>query len=183
LQNLTSGEELQSKTVQHTRSTLQSNPYFLIGGREGFTGAGLIDEVRFSDEVFEVEDLLVNLASSFNFDCDSNDEIDVNDLNCITSSQLGDFFDITGFIQGDANGDGNVAFDDFLILSAGFGSAGNYTQGDFDLSGTVDFSDFLILSANFGQSPNAAVAVPEPSSLLILSLGALAAGPIRKRRS
>ena len=183
LQNLTSGEGLRSETVQHTLSTLQPDPYFLIGGREGFTGVGLIDEIRFSNELLAVEDLLVNLASSLNFDCDSSGEIDVNDLNCITTAQLEDFFDTAGFIQGDATGDGNVAFDDFLILSSGFGSAGNYTEGDFDLSGKVDFSDFLILSTNFGQTSNAVTAVPEPTKLSVLLFGAVTAGFLRRRRN
>ena len=50
------------------------------------------------------------------------------------------------------NLDGNVAFDDFLALSAQFGSEGGWGEGDFDGSGQVDFDDFLLLSAFFGFS-------------------------------
>lgn len=54
-------------------------------------------------------------------------------------------------LPGDVNGDGMVAFDDFLILSGNFGKPGVFSEGDLDDSGTIDFADFLILSANFGQ--------------------------------
>ena len=51
--------------------------------------------------------------------------------------------------------------DDFLLLSAGFGTtaAAKWEDGDFDDDGAVGFSDFLGLSANFGVST--VNAVPE----------------------
>ena len=54
-------------------------------------------------------------------------------------------------LPGDANADGQVGFDDFLILSGNFGQQvdGAFLDGDFDADGTVSFADFLILSANF----------------------------------
>ena len=56
-------------------------------------------------------------------------------------------------LPGDIDGDGSVAFADFLVLSAAFGqSVDAGTGGDLDGDGSVGFSDFLILSANFGQS-------------------------------
>ena len=56
-------------------------------------------------------------------------------------------------LPGDANGDGQVQFADFLILSANFGrDNATEAQGDFDGDGKVQFSDFLILSANFGKT-------------------------------
>lgn len=63
---------------------------------------------------------------------------------------------------GDADGDGQVSFADFLVLSTNFGEAGGWAQGDFDGSGTVDFADFLILSNRFGEA-TAATSVPEPN--------------------
>jgi len=74
-------------------------------------------------------------------------------------------------LLGDLDGDGTVAFEDFLTLSANFGTdisgvAGNkYTLGDIDCSGDVAFDDFLILSANFGQTIDdmSIQNVPEPT--------------------
>ena len=63
---------------------------------------------------------------------------------------------------GDINGDGDVDFRDFLILSANFGKSGTLLEGDLDGDGSIAFADFLLLSANFGKK-NAAVNVPEPS--------------------
>ena len=129
-----------------------------------------------------VVDVLSLTYTLLDYDCDGNGLLDVNDLNCSSASQVDGFLQHTGYHQGDANGDGMVAFDDFLVLSAGFGSPGSYTGGDFDLSGEVDFSDFLILSANFGQDSNLAAAVPEPSTRISLLLAVLAVAGFRDRR-
>ena len=64
---------------------------------------------------------------------------------------------------GDFDGNGEVGFPDFLILSANFGQEGGPEQGDADCDGTIGFPDFLVLSANFGQTV-AAASVPEPIS-------------------
>ncbi len=53
-------------------------------------------------------------------------------------------------IMGDADGDGNVGFEDFLALSVNFGKRDAvWEEGDFDQNGTVSFEDFLLLSVNF----------------------------------
>jgi|GEM_PF-3082199 len=68
--------------------------------------------------------------------------------------------------MGDIDGSGDVAFADFLILSANFGQAVfGHTEGDIDCGGDVAFADFLILSANFGQTVGATASVPEPTNL------------------
>lgn len=51
---------------------------------------------------------------------------------------------------GDANLDGNVDFEDFIVLSTLFGeSATGWEEADFDHDGRVTFSDFIILSSNY----------------------------------
>ncbi len=55
-------------------------------------------------------------------------------------------------LAGDIDGDGNVAFADFTILSANFGRQdATRDEGDLDGDGQVSFTDFLILSKNFSQ--------------------------------
>ena len=53
---------------------------------------------------------------------------------------------------GDLDGNGEINFDDFLILSGSFGTEVEpSTSGDVDGNGKVEFTDFLVLSRNFGK--------------------------------
>ena len=56
-------------------------------------------------------------------------------------------------LPGDADGDGEVAFADFLRVSQNFGKEVDaaWSDGDFNGDGQVAFADFLILSENFGR--------------------------------
>lgn len=59
--------------------------------------------------------------------------------------------DILGTTRGDTNLDGTVDFQDFLLLSQGFGqSDASWSSGDFDGNGLVEFADFLLLAWHFG---------------------------------
>ena len=98
----------------------------------------------------------------------------------------GDAVNVTAALLGDADLDGNVAFNDFLTLANNFEPSnviGDWSAGDFDGDGKVAFLDFLHLANNFGESMNIAEAasVPEPSSLILL-VGALWVMPRRRGR-
>ncbi len=60
-------------------------------------------------------------------------------------------------LPGDANGDGAVDLEDFVILKTNFGTTGaTLAQGDFNGDGDVDLDDFVILKANFGRTAGSA---------------------------
>ncbi|MDB5325597.1 MAG: autotransporter-associated beta strand repeat family protein [Phycisphaerales bacterium] len=100
-------------------------------------------------------------------------------------------------LLGDANLDGSVNFNDFLVLQNNFNQPGIFVQGDFNYDGVVNFNDFLVLQNNFNQSVSGvapgvskaeiaamtafASSVPEPTSLAVLGLGA--AAMLRRRRA
>ena len=76
--------------------------------------------------------------------------MDINDANCTPNEQLDDFLASldTPSLRGDADGDGVVQFEDLVILSANFGSPGEYTDADFNKDGVVQFEDLVILSSS-----------------------------------
>ncbi len=82
------------------------------------------------------------------------------------------------FVEGDADGDGDVDFDDLGILLGNYDQSGfpANTRGDSDGDGDVDFDDLGLLLGNYGlgvppgaseETPAAAsvVAVPEAGAL------------------
>lgn len=93
-------------------------------------------------------------------------------------------------LPGDSNFDGNVDLTDASALLATFGNASGevWHTGDFTGDGAVDLSDASELLSGFGQTlltPSAAPAaatapIPEPASIGLIGLGALAL--IRRRR-
>lgn len=123
---------------------------------------------------------VLTVLGDVSFDCDTNGTLTVDDLNCTSPNDLAAALSAVGLIQGDANGDGEVGFEDFLTLSSNFGGAGSYTQGDFDRNGQIEFGDFLLLSANFGTTLGAKP-VPEPS-LGVMLLPVLAVSSVFRAR-
>lgn len=96
-------------------------------------------------------------------DCNGDNNVNVKDANCTPQASLAGFLSANGLILGDADGDGEVQFSDFVVLSGKFGYRGQYTEGDLNKDGRVQFEDFVTLSTHYGQSATALV-VPEPNS-------------------
>lgn len=158
----------------------------------------LIDGLDDSFEPIPLEDLPSSVQ--FNFDAVGDDVVlQFTPLSAIAVHQQ--IFGVNGFqleqlsttvveptcdpnTQGDLDGNGQVEFADFLILSNGFGQAvADHTEGDIDCNGQVEFADFLVLSSNFGSSVGAeASAVPEPSGLALLSIAGMLLGLVRRRK-
>ena len=68
------------------------------------------------------------------------------------------------------------------FTSAG-GTGSTWNTGDTDGDGDTDTVDLTKAIMNFTSARNAAAAVPEPSSLLLLAVGCLAATRGRSYRS
>ncbi len=91
-------------------------------------------------------------------------------------------------LAGDANGDGFCNFDDLSVLINNYGTASGATwaMADFTDDGAVNFDDLSVIINNYGatgaldaqaQAALGAVGlgtVPEPSTLVLLVVGALA---------
>ncbi len=88
------------------------------------------------------------------------------------------------FPVGDLNLSGRVDDDDLSLLLANWGAGRTWDTGDLDETRTVNDDDLSLLLANWGASYSPAPgdqAVPEPATLSLLTLGALAL--MRRRRS
>ena len=76
-----------------------------------------------------------------------------------------------GLTFGDFNLDGNVDMGDFGILAANFGTGTEFSQGDNNFDGSVNLQDFNEFKALYNAAlGGGAAAVPEPSSLALMSL-------------
>lgn len=115
-------------------------------------------DLRNTDNYGELKELIVETAelaptTPLLGDCNESGNVDATDLGCVNDVATRDaVLASLGTVPGDLDGDGVVAFADFLVLSTNFGKdEASYADGDIDLSGGVDFADFLILADNFGS--------------------------------
>ena len=86
---------------------------------------------------------------------------------------------------GDANGDNVVDLLDLGVVGDNWNGTGKtWEEGDFNYDGVVDLLDLGVVGDNWGANyTEGAAAVPEPSTLTLLVLGAIAALLYRKQRS
>jgi hypothetical protein len=86
--------------------------------------------------------------------------------------------------DGDATGDGRVNVDDLGVLASNYDGIGKtWEQGDFTEDTIVNVDDLGILASNYDWTDDFGLGggqVPEPASLALLSVGALAL--LRRRR-
>lgn len=85
---------------------------------------------------------------------------------------------------GDANHDDIVNVTDLAALAENWGTTEGavWEEGDFSTDGAVNVTDLAILAENWGTEYAAASAVPEPSTIVMLILGALCLVGYRVRK-
>ena len=100
-------------------------------------------------------------------------------------TQQGGTISVAG--AGNVNCDGKVDVNNLTVVLSHFGQTTGMTwsQGDLNGDGRVDVNDLTILLSNFGKSSGARIeAVPEPSCLLLLGIGAAGLfACVRRRRT
>lgn len=110
------------------------------------------------------------------FDYDGDGTITANDMGGWLADVNGT---CSGIVQGDTDFDRDVDSTDLGILLNQFGATADspargvgWAGGDLNMSGSVDSTDLGILLNNFRTS-SSAVAVPEPDSIVLFTLGLL----------
>ena len=158
-------------TIFANGTEITLGPIFTVGGRQDllfqFTTVNGDQVITGTVEYGELGGMMIP------GDCNGDGAVNAADLQCVSTIDERDIvLAAIPTLAGDLDGNGDVAFPDFLVLSANFGQdLPSYTDGNIDLTGGVAFPDFLVLSANFGQTPAGgatAAAVPEPSSLVLI---------------
>jgi autotransporter-associated beta strand protein len=77
-------------------------------------------------------------------------------------------------LYGDSNLDGTVNGADLNAVLSDYNKTGKtWQQGDFNYDGTVNGADLNAVLSNYNQHVNVGAAVPEPSTLVLLGIGAL----------
>ncbi len=96
--------------------------------------------------------------------------------------------DVMGYpvgLYGDVDKNGRVDIFDVAVVQTNYGktSGATWAQGDFNADGAVNIFDVAMMQVNYGTGVAAAPsAVPEPSTLVLASAGAVLALVLRWRR-
>jgi hypothetical protein len=118
-------------------------------------------------------DYLLQLTSSLIKDADRNP------LDGDANGTGGGDFQLAFFhLDGDANKDGVVNFDDMLIVAKNYNSTtADFTQGDFNYDNVVNFDDLLMLAKNYNAVSNSSAA-PYKAAAAPASAALLTAEPV-----
>ncbi len=145
----------------------------LMGGVDGdFDNNGLYECNDVDMLVSAIVDVKNGGTPDLSFDMTGDNNVDNADLDD-WRAEAGDVGGLTSNgnpIQvGDATLDGTVDGQDFIAWNVSkFTSTAAWCNGDFNADGTVDGQDFILWNINKFTSADGSVAVPEPTTLLLL---------------
>ncbi len=147
----------------------------LPAGRAGdFDGDGDID----ADDIDALAAAIQASSTDTIYDMDGDGDVDADDfafhVHNLVDTALGEG---TGTEFGDFNLDGMVSILDLGALGDGYGVGTGWAQGDANGDGTVGILDLGFLGDNYGYDGSA---IPEPATMSLLGLGAVAI--LRRRR-
>jgi len=187
---------LWAETGEFTRGLFQSASEAVANGwYTAWVDAGspvpFIDGDFNSDGELDVVDLdalvavTAAMSNDLSFDLTSDGNVNEADLHAwLVLGGAANSASGNPYLQGDANLDGTVDGQDFLAWnSSKFTNTAAWTAGDFNGDGVVDGGDFLTWNSNKFTSADGHdgyASVPEPSSMLLVLLGA--AWTARRRR-
>ncbi len=146
----------------------------LSGGSSSGPDADFNDDGEFDcDDVDALVAEIVNATNSAAFDLNQDSLVDTADLD-VWLTDAGTANVGGAYLPGDADLNGNVDGLDFLVWNAHkFTASAAWCDGDFTANGVVDGLDFLVWNGSKFQSSGGST-VPEPSSLALVALGAVA---------
>ena len=150
-----------------------------VGGSGGpacdFTGDSACD-VADIDDLFGQGNLVTGVSAAGSvYDLTGDDTLNGDDVAAWLSDAATENGQASAYMSSDIDLDRDVDLTDFNGLAVNFSpgsSAGLFSTGDSDGDGDVDLSDYNALAGSFDPTGyGGAVAVPEPVSLILLSVG------------
>jgi hypothetical protein len=139
---------------------------------------GLPDDMINAYDIDALADAILNGGDVSTFDLVIDGVLDSLDMDMLiemladtTIVDAGEEFGfVTGTFYGDFNLDGTVNLLDLNKLTANYNGLGGWTLGDANGDGSIALLDLNKLTANY----NSTVVVPEPATMTLLALGAVA---------
>ena len=132
------------------------------------------------DTLYEVFNTSV-IPIDFVFDLNSDNVIDVADLDQWLMLAAAENGHDSAYLRGDTELDLDIDITDFNFLASNFDPDGvtaphSWREGNFDGDNDIDITDFNFLASNFAPDGYGAAAVPEPSALVLASLAVVMLG-------
>jgi hypothetical protein len=151
-----------------------------IGRLGDFTDSlgGLPDDMINAYDIDALADAILNGGDVATFDLVIDGVLDSLDMDMLIEMLVDttivdageDYGFVTGSFYGDFNLDGTVNLLDLNKLTANYNGTGGWTLGDANGDGSIALLDLNKLTANY----NSTVVVPEPATMTLLALGAVA---------
>jgi len=151
---------------------------FTLPGDDGRLGDFDDDGDIDADDIDALGAAVTAGSTDLAFDMDGDGDVDSDDftmhVTTLVDTALGEG---TGTAFGDFNLDGMVGILDLGLLGDGYNQASGWANGDANGDGSVGILDLGLLGDNYGYDGGA---IPEPATMSLLGLGALA---LMRRRS